>query len=253
MKKLFDDQKTAYLERLCRHPLLADVNKQALLSVLSIHHYPKNSLIYLQYDKVRYVYFLLDGAINCYRQQPNGQESLMASFDTRMDTSQQVLMINESLPTVKHRLSISSDHTPYSQYSLSAQQDSHQLTAKAAQSSFVALLPISELGKMIDLGGVFLWYGAQMHRQLSTQYLLYDLLSLKTAQAKVAYYLLAYADAKGVVTVMVNQKNLAGLLGLRAETLSRTLRILMSKKIIDTHAQGFVILDEKILAAIVEQ
>ncbi|MFC0820381.1 Crp/Fnr family transcriptional regulator [Moraxella marmotae] len=263
MKKLYDDQKAAYLKLLSQHPIFAAAShKKSLLSAVSIHHYPKNSLIYLQYSKVRYLYFLLDGTINCYRQQPNGQESLMTSFDSHQHGIKSVQMINENLPKGQSAASATGNQTSnpptlaYSRYTLAAQDNCHQLTAKAAQSAYLALLPITELAKIFEsapLGVLFDWYGTQMQQQLATQFLLNDLLSLKTAQAKVAYYLLAYANDKGIVTANMSQKNLAGLLGIRPETLSRTFGMMVKQQIISINLAEYTILKPESLSTMIEQ
>lgn len=244
MKKLRDEQKTAYLNNLIQHPLFATTSQHALPSIINIHYYPKNSLIYLQFDKIRYLYFLLDGSVACHRQLPNSQETFMANFDTYQNTLTPVKIINEIMPKPENILQNELSHTPFNQYALATQNNRHQLTVKATENAFLALLPISEFHKILKdmkANQLFTWYNGEMSQQLSNQFFLYDLLSLKTAQAKIAYYLLAYASTSNLVVLSVSRKNLASILGMRAETLSRTLRTLSDKGIIKAHNLGFVI------------
>ena len=254
MKKLRDDQKTTYFKNLIRHPLFETINIHTLSSIISIHYYPKNSLIYLQFDKVRYLYFLLDGSVTCHRQLPNGQEAFMVNFDTYQDSLAPIKIINESLPSLQDTPQPQMS-APFSQYAISSQNNRHQLTVKAAQNTFVALLPINEFHKIfseIESSQLFSWYDQQISHHLSKQYFLFDLLNLKTAQEKIAYYLLAHANNSGLVVISFSMKNLAGILSIRAETLCRTLRTLRIKGIIETHNLGFIIHKPKLLLDILE-
>lgn len=258
MKKLYDEKKVVYLQSLSYHPIFATTNKKLSISAATIHYYPKGSLIYLQYAKVRYLYFLLEGVIHCYRQQPNGQESLINRFDTNKTHIHQVQMINESLPNLKvDECDEKQDEMlAYNQYNSFGKNSCHQLTAKASQNSYVAILPIHEIKKTFNnssLATIFTWYAEQMYEQISTQFLLYDLLSLKTAQAKVAYYLLCHADNNSKIEISMSQKNLASLLSIRAETLSRTLRSLINQQIISVNGVQYTILKPEHLEQIVEQ
>lgn len=263
MNKLSDEQKLRYLTQLDQHPLFrvwlgGQAVPSVLLSKVHLHHYPKNSLIYLQYDKVRYLYFLLDGAVNCYRQLPNGQEGLISHFDskTHQAMSQQgAILINETLPKPHDPKHAPSHERAYSKFGLGALQNHHLLTAKTKKSSWLALVPITEMMDMLyqhTSHELTHWYMTQMNWQLSTQFLLYDLLSLKTAHTKVAYYLLAHANMDGVVVIHISQKNLASHLGIRAETLSRTLRSLVNSGVIKHCSAGFCIEQVGALTALVD-
>lgn len=254
MKKLRDDQKTTYFKNLIRHPLFKTIDIQILSSIISIHHYPKNSLIYLQFDKVRYLYFLLDGSVTCHRQLPNGQETFMVNFDTYQDSLAPIKIINEGLPSLQDTLQPQMS-APFNQYAISSQNNRHQLTAKAAQNTFVASLPINEFHKIfseIESSQLFSWYDRQISHHLSKQYFLFDLLNLKTAQEKIAYYLLAHTNNSGLVVISFSMKNLADILNIRAETLCRTLRTLRIKGVIETHDLGFIIHKPKLLLDILE-
>lgn len=258
MKKLYNEKKVVYLQSLGCHPIFATTNKKLSISAATIHYYPKGSLIYLQYAKVRYLYFLLEGAIHCYRQQPNGQESLINRFDTNKTHIHQVQMINDSLPNLKvdERDEKQDEMLAHNQYNSFGKNSCHQLTAKASQNSYVAILPIHEIKKTFNnssLAKIFTWYADQMYEQISTQFLLYDLLSLKTAQAKVAYYLLCHADNNSKIEISMSQKNLASLLSIRAETLSRTLRSLINQQIISVNGAQYTILKSEHLEQMVEQ
>lgn len=254
MKKLRDDQKTTYFKNLIRHPLFKTIDIQILSSIISIHYYPKNSLIYLQFDKVRYLYFLLDGSVTCHRQLPNGQETFMVNFDTYQDSLAPIKIINESLPSLQDTLRPQVS-APFNQYAISSQNNRHQLTAKAAQNTFVASLPINEFHKIfseIESSQLFSWYDRQISHHLSKQYFLFDLLNLKTAQEKIAYYLLAHTNNSGLAVISFSMKNLADILSIRAETLCRTLRTLRIKGVIETHNLGFIIHKPKLLLDILE-
>lgn len=254
MKKLRDDQKTTYFKNLIRHPLFKTIDIQILSSIISIHYYPKNSLIYLQFDKVRYLYFLLDGSVTCHRQLPNGQETFMVNFNTYQDALAPIKIINESLPSLQDALQPQMS-APFNQYAISSQNNRHQLTAKAAQNTFVASLPINEFHKIfseIESSQLFSWYDRQISHHLSKQYFLFDLLNLKTAQEKIAYYLLAHTNNSGLAVISFSMKNLADILSIRAETLCRTLRTLRIKGVIETHNLGFIIHKPKLLLDILE-
>lgn len=255
MKKLRSDQKAIYFKYLSQHPLFATVNQQTLQSLVNIHYYSKNSLIYLQFDRVRYLYFLLDGSVTCHRQLPNGQETFMTNFHAHQDCLNSAKLINEIFPSPQDLLQAEISSTPFCQYTLATQNNRHQLTTKAAQNTFLALLPVHDLPSVLgEMGSspLFSWYHSQLSQQLSNRFVLYDLLNLKTAQAKIAYYLLAHTDNLGLVAPSMNKKNLASILGIRAETLSRTLRALIGEGIVAEHDLGFVIHKPELLFEMVE-
>lgn len=261
MQHCFDKpkaQSSHYLAALSQHPLISLLPsselgiqaKQALLAKVAISQYRKNQPIFLQHDKVHYLYFLLEGVVSCHRQLPNGQECLIQIYDKPNLLNESVLWQYE-MATDNKRLPLSqyavTQHPQSKQLQLLLNQGNlHQLTAKAMVGSVIATLPVADYFQVIaqfELGHLVTWFASQVSRRLYQHLLSSDLLTFQSAQAKVSYYLLTHFPPQTPFVLPVSQKQLANQMGLRPETLSRTLTALQQQQLIRRAGLQFELLD----------
>lgn len=243
-----------FLKMMAKQPFIAllpsqtdtgDSVQKQLLQKLMLHKFDKNSLIFLQHSQVQSLYFLLDGTVNCYRQLPNGQECLIQTYHANPEMPS---LINESvLWRAKSILADQSENdTPHSEFGdktafshavstnlqlLINDASLHQLTAKASHTCVIATLPVTDYFYYIqkfELGALFTWFAEQMSVRLYKHLISSDLLTFKSAKAKLAYYILTNFAPDKDFTFLGSQKQLAGQLGLRPETLNRTLHELIN-------------------------
>lgn len=258
MATQLDKLKSEYLRLLGKHPLidllpensLGKQAKQALLSKAILHQYRKNQDVFLQHAQVNNLYFLMDGMVSCYRQLPNGQECLIQTYDEPNLLNESVLWqydINDKKRQPSFTRYAVTQHSQSKQLQLLLNQGNlHQLTAKANQSSVIATLPVQDYFHWIEkfeLGQLLTWFTSQVSRRLYQHLLSSDLLTFQSAKAKVSYYLLTHFPPNTAFVLPVSQKQLANQMGLRAETLSRTLQALQQQKLIKRHGEQFHLLD----------
>ncbi|MFW2178265.1 MULTISPECIES: Crp/Fnr family transcriptional regulator [unclassified Moraxella] len=258
-----DKQRPLYQQQLSQHPLLTLLPnseqgqqvRQLLLGKMGLTHYRKNQTIFLQHDPVSHLYFLLEGMVSCHRQLPNGQECLIQLYDKPS-------LLNESVLWQYDTATTNQWQSQTSHYAVSKQPTSkqlqlllnrgnlHQLTAKATQpsgqSTVVATLPVNEYFRSIaqfELGGLVTWFASQVSRRLYQHLLSSDLLTFQNAHAKVSYYLLTHFAPHQPFRLPTTQKQLANQLGLRPETLSRTLHALQQKGLIERRDEQICLVD----------
>lgn len=262
MQKFSDSQKQSCLWQLGRHPMLqllpkTDAGKDALEGLMHrvvLHRYPKNSLIFLQHSPATQLYFLLDGQVNCYRTLPNGQEYLIKIY-------QELNLINESVlwqhqSPVPNSYAIAKSPTSKTLALLLNQGNLHQLTAKATTPAIVASVPAQVYFDQIrafELGELFVWFAHQMSQRVYQLLIGSDLLTFNTAKAKLSYYLLTHFSPNETIVFPTTQKQLAKQLGLRTETLSRTLHALCDQALIRLHKGGCQILDSDGLMGLINE
>lgn len=237
--KMNERHRKYHLNTLASHPLFAllpqskqgqDV-KNHLLTQVTLHEYAKDEIIFLQHDVVVHLYFLLTGEVACHRQLPSGQECLIANYHI-------VSLINESVlwdwqhfapksipPTLKSdtKPDIASKHSAL----LIKQGGIHQLTATAKQKSVIASLSVHSYFKHIEqfeLGKLITWFCECISKRLYHHLISSDLLAFVQAKSKLGYYLLTHHNTHVPFSFGCSQKQLAGQIGLRPETLSRTLK-----------------------------
>lgn len=255
-----------YLDALSQHPLinllpdnpLGTQAKQALLAKVTLSQYRKNQSIFLQHNQVNYLYFLLDGVVSCHRQLPNGQECIIQTYDEPNLLNESVLwqydMKDETVPPILAQYAVAQHPQSKKLQLLLNQGNLHQLTAKANQTSTIATLPVHDYFYWIakfELGQLLTWFTSQVSRRLYQHLLSSDLLTFQSAAAKVSYYLLTHFPPNTPFVLPVSQKQLANQMGLRAETLSRTLQTLQKNQLIQRQDEHFQLLDIAGLLALV--
>ena len=237
--KMNERNRKYYLTALENHPLFAllpkskhgQEAKDRLLSQVVLHEYAKDEIIFLQHDVVANLYFLLAGEAVCHRQLPSGQECLIANYQTLSLINESVLwdwqhFAPKNIPPI-----IKSDKKPdiASKHSalLIKQGGIHQLTATAKEKSIVASLSVQAYFKIIEqfeLGGLITWFCECISKRLYHHLISSDLLAFVQAKSKLGYYLLTHYNHGVPFCFQCSQKQLASQIGLRPETLSRTLK-----------------------------
>lgn len=271
MLKNVDKNKSQYLHSLSQHPLihllpdgpLGNQAKQSLLNKVSLTQYHKNQHIFLQHDQVNYLYFLLSGVVSCHRQLPNGQECIIQLYDKPNLLNESVLwqydihdsQLHEQKKSLLSARYAVTQHTQSKQLQLLLNQGNlHQLTAKANQTSIVATLPVSDYFYWVEkfeLGKLLTWFTSQVSRRLYQHLLSSDLLTFQSAKAKVSYYLLTHFPPNTSFVLPISQKQLANQMGLRPETLNRTLQTLQQQRLIERQGEHFSLLDITGLLALI--
>lgn len=264
--KLAENTKKAYLDVLQTHPLFAllpktktgqDV-KDALINQVVIHQYSKGELIFIQHSTVESLYFLLEGQVLCHRELPSGQACLIANYHD-------MGLINESVlwgleygehtdlnPYSNKKSHIATKHSTL----LVKERGIHQLTATAKQSTVVATLSVQAYFDSIrtfDLGGLIMWFCDTISKRMYYHLVSSDLLAFVQAKSKLSYYFLTHYPVGVPFELPFNQKQLAGQIGLRPETLSRTLKELIGAGLITKQKSHYCLTDAEGLLALVSE
>lgn len=251
-----------YLSTLATYPLFSllpdqfgEFSKSALLHHVTFQHYQKDELIFLQHTPAVNLYFLLDGQVACHRGLPSGQECLIASYD-------ELGLINENTlwdwqyrpapPPPITQASIAQKHTAL----LINQTGIHQLTATATKPSIIASLSAERyFGALqsFELGKLIRWFCECMSKRMYQNLISSDLLAFNLAESKLAYYFLTHYPIGQPFELPCQQKQLAAQIGLRPETLSRTLKQMTQAGLIGKDKTQYRLLDaEKLLALVSE-
>lgn len=263
--KLNDISHQAHLLALESHPIFAllpntqqgiDI-KKSLLSMVSIHEYTKGEIVFLQHSPVVNLYFLLDGRVDCHRQLPSGQESLIAQYDSIGLINESVLWDwqktdREDLSALQNKETIAAKHSAL----LSTKGGIHQLTATSRSTSLVASLCVESYFKTLDefeLGGLLKWFCECISKRLHHHIVSSDLLAFVQAKSKLSYYFITHYPIDKPFKLLCTQKQLAGQIGLRPETLSRTLKEMMAANLINKEGATYQIIDIEGLLALVSE
>ncbi|MBE9579658.1 MULTISPECIES: Crp/Fnr family transcriptional regulator [Moraxella] len=277
MIKSAEHTKKAYLDTLRTHPLFAllpqsvagETVKDELLDQVVIHEYAKSELIFIQHSVVENLYFLLDGQVMCYRELPSGQACLIASYHEMGLINESVLwgLERDDYPnfgTGIHQVGQMDDvggqapskaniATRHSKL-LVKERGIHQLTATAKQPTIVATLPVQAYFESIadfDLGNLIMWFCNTISKRMYYHLISSDLLAFVQAKSKLSYYFLTHYPVGVPFELPFSQKQLAGQIGLRPETLSRTLKELIGAGLITKRKSQYCLMDAERLLALV--
>lgn len=272
MMKLTELNKKEYLNTLQMHPLfsllpnskMGQTVKEHLLDQVVLHDYAKGELIFIQHSVVENLYFLLDGCVVCHRELPSGQACLMATYE-------QLGLINESVlwglegGEDKRRVAISpcfsqsdvSDNIAARHSTLLIKERGiHQLTATAKGRAMVASLPAQAYFEGVDkfeLGELLRWFCDSISKRMYYHLISSDLLGFVQAKPKLAYYLLTHYPVGVPFELLFSQKQLASQIGLRPETLSRTLKELINDGLVTKNRSKYCLTDAEGLLALVSE
>lgn len=286
--KTTEKNKPSYLQALQKHPLFALLPnshegqkvRHHLLDHVLIHEYTKGELIFIQHSVVENLYFLLDGQVTCHRELPNGQALLIANYHNMGLINESVLWglerddhlnlgienhqgMNMNLYQVCksdkpkqvgiiNKTHIANLHSKL----LIKERGIHQLTATAKQSSVVATLPVQvyfESIQAFELGNLIMWFCDTISKRMYYHLISSDLLGFVQAKSKLGYYFLTHYPVGESFELPLSQKQLAGQIGLRPETLSRTLKELIDDGLITKHQSRYCLMDAEGLLALVSQ
>lgn len=255
------------LNILAEHPLFAllpsskvgEQARQQLLAQVQIQEYTKDEIIFLQHSPVVTLCFLLSGRVNCYRQLPSGQESLIVSYGQLGLINESVLwdwhhlISTENIITLTHsKPNIATKHSAL----LTKQGGIHQFTAISKEPSMVASLCAQayfEVIQKFDLGRLIMWFCDYISKRLYQYLISSDLLAFVQAKPKLAYYLLTHHAIGIPFELGLSQKQLAAQIGLRPETLSRTFKELIALKLISKDKNRYTLIDAEGLLALVSE
>lgn len=265
--KLNAQKSKVLLQQLCEHALIrhlpntpkGDMARTQLLQTVNLHRYRKNDLIFLQHSKANYLHFLLEGQVNCYRQLPNGQECLIQSYQAVrvLLCPAGAKLINESVlwrTAPPLRAHTQQNERPFSHAVSTNLQllvnDSslHQLTARAMSPCLMASVPAKVFFECIgqfELGDMFVWFAEQVSMRLYQHLIASDLLAFKSARAKLAYYLLTNFSPDVPFEFLGSQKQLAAKLGLRPETLNRSLHQMLKEGVLTKSGTQYQVHDSQ--------
>lgn len=277
--KSAEHTKKAYLDILQTHPLFAllpqsetgQAVKDELLSQVVIHEYAKGELIFIQHNVVENLYFLLDGQVMYHRELPSGQACLIASYHEMGLINESVLwgletndypnfgtgihrvgQVDDVDGKIPSKANIATRHSKL----LIKERGIHQLTATAKQPTIVATLPVQAYFESIasfDLGNLIMWFCDTISKRMYYHLISSDLLAFVQAKSKLSYYFLTHYPVGVPFELPFSQKQLAGQIGLRPETLSRTLKELISAGFITKRKSQYCLMDAEGLLALVSE
>ena len=102
-----------------------------------------------------------------------------------------------------------------------------------------------------DLGRLLTWFCECISKRLYHYLISSDLLAFVQAKPKLSYYLLTHYAIGVPFELGLSQKQLAAQIGLRPETLSRTLKELIAAGLITKHKHTYTLIDAQGLLALV--
>lgn len=266
--------KKDYLAILQSHPLFAllpdtktgQAVKDELVGQVSFHEYAKGELIFIQHSTVESLYFLLKGQVVCHRELPSGQACLIAYYDDVGLINENVLWgFSDETPKFGRIFQDSKTPTPTDTASHIANKHStllvkergiHQLTATTKEVSLVATLSVQayfESIRKFELGSLLMWFCDTISKRMYYHLISSDLLAFVQAKSKLSYYLLTHYPVGVPFELPFSQKQLASQIGLRPETLSRTLKDFIKAGFITKHKSHYCLTDaEKLLSLVSE-
>lgn len=204
-------------------PLFAGLNEMQLAELqthLHLKHYDKESIVFYEEDKSEYFHILLEGSVKLYKTTPLGKEVYMHGIDAPA-----VIALFPALERV-----------------------SFPATCGFITEGTVGLLPLEKLHKCLDSLDFSLAVIKAMSKRMK---LLENLLHKETifsAEAKIAN--LISNNAKLFKHLKNNE--IASILNITPETLSRTLSKLKKEKIITIRDHKITVHDKKSLERIME-
>lgn len=216
------------IARLSALPFIAHLSaaqQAAVIDAAECRCYQEGEFIFSQHQPTDYLYVLLEGSIERTRYLPNGEKSTIDRVGNSGLATAQMINAILSLAT-------------------------HETSAIATAESCVLLLPRSLFSATGLLNNTMMqWMLQQMESQLREALYLADLLSLKSVEQRLCYYLYRQRDRRNQVTLPSTFRALAESLCIRHESLSRCLRVLEQKNVISTTKNAITIRDVAYLSA----
>ncbi|MDY6018866.1 MAG: Crp/Fnr family transcriptional regulator [Anaerococcus sp.] len=197
---------------------LTDKDIRILEKTLQIEEkiYKKNSYIFMQNDKAKNLYYLLEGDIIVSKVDFNGKRSIVQNFKDKVLFGEIYAYLNETYD-----------------FSAMANEDSKVLAIKDFKKIFSIDLDRSFLLSFIDLIAKKCLLLSRKN-QINTQF---------TLRQKIANYLI-YNEEKNVVNLEMTREELADFLATTRPSLSRELSKMKSEGIIDVKGKIIKILDK---------
>ena len=200
--------------------VLNDKQLAKLQSAIHIHQYEKDSIVFYEGDESKYLYVLLEGAVRLYKTAPKGKQIHMHNFEAPQAIA----------------LFVAFEDIPF------------PATCELLTDGYIGFLPLEKFNACLE----DVAFSARLIKALSTRMkLLSDLLHKETvysSEAKIADVLYS------TPTVFERLKNteIAAMLNITPETLSRNLTKLKKENIIRIRGHKVTIIDEGALARILE-
>ena len=216
------------LEMLASCPLFQDLHAEelsALARVVSPREYDRGDMLFFQGDRADGFYIIVGGRVEIHRRAPNGRRQLLRVFGPGELCGEVPVFQGGSFPA----------------------------TATAAENVRALWVPGEKFLDVADRHGeILLEMLAVLSLRLRRFVNLIDDLSLKEVSARLAKHLLdlSVKTACDVVTIETTKTLLAGRLGTVSETLSRTLKKMQKRAVIEVRGRTVTILDRDALTAL---
>lgn len=198
---------------------LSDEHLNELQQLVHVRHYAKNSIVFYEGDESDYLNILLDGSVRLYKTTPKGTQIHMHNF-----TAPEIIALFAAFENI-----------PF------------PATCEFLTEGSIGLLPLSKIYACMKNADFSLSLITALSRRMK---LLADLLHKETvysSEAKIAD--LIYTNSS--VFERLKNNEIASILNITPETLSRVLSKLKKEKIITIKNHVVTIMDERILKNII--
>jgi CRP-like cAMP-binding protein len=224
----------ADLDAIRHHPILSslsDAQFEELRGHLSWMRYAPQQLLFQVGEPARYFFIVLEGQIRLFVQSRSGQEKILDVIHPGR-TFAEALMFLEA-----------------PRYPVAAQASEQSLVLAVPNAPFLRILrdsPETCLRLLADLS-------VRLHQLVGE----IERLTLASATHRFVRHLIDQladaAEPRGHVTLRESRQDLASLLGMKPETLSRILRSLSDERVIAVDGREVVVLDRGRLRAVLER
>ncbi len=210
-------------------PIFATLSRQELDEVGSITYdrsYAKGEAVYRAGDRRGVLYIVHTGRVRVYRLSPDGQEQVIRMVGPGQFIGE--LSLFSSLATADY--------------------------ADAAEASVLCMIDGARLKSLMgEYPSIALKVMEELSRRLEDAESLIEGINLRTVEQRLAGFLLAEAGSSRAFDLSLSKGDLASRLGMKAETLSRTLASFQERNLIRLSGQrGVAILDGGALEDIAE-
>jgi CRP-like cAMP-binding protein len=187
---------------------------------MHIHHYNKDSIVFYEGDKSENLQILLDGSVKLYKTSPKGLQVQMCSF-----TAPDIIALVATF-----------ENMPF------------PATCELTTDGTIGLLPLEKLDKFLDNVDFSLSLVTLMSGRMKVLSEIFHKETIFSSEAKIAN--LMYSDPN--VFERLKNNEIASMLNITPETLSRTLTKFKKENIIEIEQHKLKVLDKETLFNIVE-
>lgn len=215
-----------HLELLQLVPLFKELTHEELeriWNIATLRTYPKRAIIFMEGSDKDAVFFIQEGLIKAYKTDDNGHEQIVSFLKT-----------GDMFPHTGFF-----DASPY------------PATAKAVVDTKLLIIPLQAFEQlMIDTNNISIKVMRAMSEKIIELQIRLQELTGQDVQDRGLAFLLKLAENYGIhkndkihINVPMTQQDFASTIGTTRETVSRLFNQLRKEKLLETHRDGFVILD----------